>query len=630
MLNRKNKNRSSDIGKKNNRRKVKSTAKSANKKFKEDKKDINFSRTMKRLLDYTRGDKINIIMVFIFSIVSTIFAIVGPKIMGKATTEIFNGLVSKIKDGGQGINFNNILKIVVILAVLYIVSALFSYVQSYIMSGVAQRISYRLREEISQKINRLPMAYFDKNSKGDIISRVTNDVDTLSQTMNQSLMQMITSIVTVVGVFIMMLSINFWMTLAALIVLPLTMLVLSLIIRKSQVFFKQQQKYLGDINGKIEETFSGQNIVRGYNGEKFEINEFDSINRYLYDTGWKSQFLSSIMMPIMNFVGNLGYVIVSILGGYMAINGKIAVGDIQAFIQYMRSFTQPLNQIAQIMNLLQSTAAAADRIFEFLDEDEIDLSKKDVLEKEVEGNISFDHVRFGYDSDNIIIEDFSLDVRAGQKIAIVGPTGAGKTTLVKLLMRFYKLNSGKISIDGVDIDTLDLENYRKNFAMVLQDTWLFSGTIMENLKYGKLDASDEEVYRATKAAHVDRFIMTQKQGYDTILTEDSKNISQGQKQLLTIARAILSNPKILILDEATSSVDTRTEVLIQQAMDNLIKDRTSFIIAHRLSTIRDADLILVLNEGDIVEQGSHEELLAKDGFYSSLYRSQYEELEGAN
>lgn len=630
MLNRKNKNRSSDIGKKNNRRKVKSTAKSANKKFKEDKKNINFSRTMKRLLDYTRGDKINIIMVFIFSIVSTIFAIVGPKIMGKATTEIFNGLVSKIKDGGQGINFNNILKIVVILAVLYIVSALFSYVQSYIMSGVAQRISYRLREEISQKINRLPMAYFDKNSKGDIISRVTNDVDTLSQTMNQSLMQMITSIVTVVGVFIMMLSINFWMTLAALIVLPLTMLVLSLIIRKSQVFFKQQQKYLGDINGKIEETFSGQNIVRGYNGEKFEINEFDSINRYLYDTGWKSQFLSSIMMPIMNFVGNLGYVIVSILGGYMAINGKIAVGDIQAFIQYMRSFTQPLNQIAQIMNLLQSTAAAADRIFEFLDEDEIDLSKKDVLEKEVEGNISFDHVRFGYDSDNIIIEDFSLDVRAGQKIAIVGPTGAGKTTLVKLLMRFYKLNSGKISIDGVDIDTLDLENYRKNFAMVLQDTWLFSGTIMENLKYGKLDASDEEVYRATKAAHVDRFIMTQKQGYDTILTEDSKNISQGQKQLLTIARAILSNPKILILDEATSSVDTRTEVLIQQAMDNLIKDRTSFIIAHRLSTIRDADLILVLNEGDIVEQGSHEELLAKNGFYSSLYRSQYEELEGAN
>ena len=474
------------------------------------------------------------------------------------------------------------------------------------------------------------MEYFDKNSKGDIISRVTNDVDTLSQTMNQSLMQVVTSVITVVGVFIMMLYINFMMTIAALIVMPLTMLVLSIIIRKSQVFFKQQQKYLGDINGKIEETFSGQNIVRGYNGERFEINEFDAINRKLYDTGWKSQFLSSIMMPIMNFVGNLGYVIVSILGGYMAINGRISVGDIQAFIQYMWMFTQPLNQLAQIMNLLQSTAAAADRIFEFLDEEEIDLSDKLPLEGPVQGNINFDHVRFGYNSDNIIIKDFSLDIKAGQKVAIVGPTGAGKTTIVKLLMRFYKLNSGKISIDGIDIESLDLESYRKNFAMVLQDTWLFSGTIMENLKYGRLDATDEEVYKAAKAAHVDRFIMTQKQGYDTILTEDSKNISQGQKQLLTIARAILSNPKILILDEATSSVDTRTEVLIQRAMDNLIKDRTCFIIAHRLSTIRNADLILVLNEGDIVEQGSHDELLAMDGFYSNLYRSQYEELEGAN
>ncbi|MFR2519061.1 ABC transporter ATP-binding protein [Peptostreptococcus stomatis] len=585
---------------------------------------------MKRLLDYTCGDKLNILIVLIFSVVSTIFAIVGPKIMGTATTEIFNGLVSKIRDGGQGIDFNKILKIILVLVILYIISSVFSYAQSYIMSGVAQRISYKLRQEISQKINRLPMAYFDRNSKGDIISRVTNDVDTLSQTLNQSLMQMITSIITLVGVFIMMLSINLIMTIAALVVMPLTMLILSLVIRKSQVFFKQQQKYLGDMNGKIEETFSGQNIVRGYNGEKFELNEFDTINRKLYDTGWKSQFLSSIMMPIMNFVGNLGYAIVSILGGYMAINGRISVGDIQAFIQYMRSFTQPLNQIAQIMNLLQSTVAAADRIFEFLDEEEIDLSKKDILEGPVQGNIKFDHVRFGYKSDNIIIKDFSLDIKAGQKVAIVGPTGAGKTTIVKLLMRFYGLNSGKIYLDGVDIESLDLESYRKNFAMVLQDTWLFSGTIMENLKYGRLDASDEDVYKAAKAAHVDRFIMTQKQGYDTILTEDSKNISQGQKQLLTIARAILSDPKILILDEATSSVDTRTEVLIQQAMDNLIKDRTSFIIAHRLSTIRNADLILVLNEGDIVEQGSHDELLAKDGFYSNLYRSQYEELEGAN
>ncbi|MBF1049180.1 MAG: ABC transporter ATP-binding protein [Peptostreptococcus sp.] len=627
MLSRKTDNRSSKANK--NRHKKHNNRPDKRSKM-DKKKEVSFTKIMKRLLDYASGDKLNVLIVLIFSIVSTIFAIIGPKIMGNATTEIFNGLISKIRDGGQGIDFSKLLKIIFVLTILYIISTVFSYAQSYIMSGVAQRISYRLRQEISQKINRLPMEYFDKNSKGDIISRVTNDVDTLSQTMNQSLMQVVTSVITVVGVFIMMLYINLMMTIAALIVMPLTMLVLSIIIRKSQVFFKQQQKYLGDINGKIEETFSGQNIVRGYNGERFEINEFDAINRKLYDTGWKSQFLSSIMMPIMNFVGNLGYVIVSILGGYMAINGRISVGDIQAFIQYMRMFTQPLNQLAQIMNLLQSTAAAADRIFEFLDEEEIDLSDKLPLEGPVQGNINFDHVRFGYNSDNIIIKDFSLDIKAGQKVAIVGPTGAGKTTIVKLLMRFYKLNSGKISIDGIDIESLDLESYRKNFAMVLQDTWLFSGTIMENLKYGRLDATDEEVYKAAKAAHVDRFIMTQKQGYDTILTEDSKNISQGQKQLLTIARAILSDPKILILDEATSSVDTRTEVLIQQAMDNLIKDRTSFIIAHRLSTIRNADLILVLNEGDIVEQGSHDELLAKDGFYSNLYRSQYEELEGAN
>ena len=627
MLSRKTDNRSSKANK--NRHKKHNNRPDKRPKM-DKKKEVSFTETMKRLLDYASGDKLNVLIVLIFSITSTIFAIIGPKIMGNATTEIFNGLISKIRDGGQGIDFSKLLKIIFILTILYIISTVFSYAQSYIMSGVAQRISYRLRQEISQKINRLPMEYFDKNSKGDIISRVTNDVDTLSQTMNQSLMQVVTSVITVVGVFIMMLYINFMMTIAALIVMPLTMLVLSIIIKKSQVFFKQQQKYLGDINGKIEETFSGQNIVRGYNGERFEINEFDAINRKLYDTGWKSQFLSSIMMPIMNFVGNLGYVIVSILGGYMAINGRISVGDIQAFIQYMWMFTQPLNQLAQIMNLLQSTAAAADRIFEFLDEEEIDLSDKLPLEGPVQGNINFDHVRFGYNNDNIIIKDFSLDIKAGQKVAIVGPTGAGKTTIVKLLMRFYKLNSGKISIDGIDIESLDLESYRKNFAMVLQDTWLFSGTIMENLKYGRLDATDEEVYKAAKAAHVDRFIMTQKQGYDTILTEDSKNISQGQKQLLTIARAILSDPKILILDEATSSVDTRTEVLIQQAMDNLIKDRTSFIIAHRLSTIRNADLILVLNEGDIVEQGSHDELLAMNGFYSNLYRSQYEELEGAN
>lgn len=625
MLDKETDDRSSKTSKKYDKR-----AKTKSKGLSLNDKDIDFSKTMKRLLDYTCGDKVKILIVLLFSIVSTVFAIVGPKIMGSATSEIYLGLVDKIRDGGQGIDFSKIFRIIVILTVLYIVSSAFSYAQSYIMSGVAQRISYRLRQEISQKLNKLPMEYFDKNSKGDIISRVTNDVDTLSQNMNQSLMQMITSIITVIGVFIMMVSINFAMTLLALIVLPITMLVLSLVIKKSQVYFKKQQKYLGDMNGKIEEIFTGQNIVRGYNGEQFEINEFDKVNRKLYEAGWKSQFLSSIMMPIMNFVGNLGYVLVSILGGYLVINGRILVGDIQAFIQYMRTFTQPLNQIAQIMNLLQSTAAAADRIFEFLDEAEIDLSKKQVLEDDVYGNISFEHVRFGYNSDNIIIKDFSLDVRAGQKVAIVGPTGAGKTTIVKLLMRFYNLNSGKILIDGIDINTLDLETYRKNFAMVLQDTWLFSGSIMDNLRYGKLDASNEDVYKAAKAAHIDRFIMTQKDGYDTILREDSKNISQGQKQLLTIARAILSDPKILILDEATSSVDTRTEVLIQQAMDNLIKGRTSFIIAHRLSTIRNADLILVLNEGDIVEQGSHEELLSKNGFYSNIYMSQYEELEGAN
>lgn len=590
-----------------------------------------FSKSIKRLMKYMKGDYLNIVIVFIFSIFSTVFLIVGPKIMGKATTEIFDGVMRKISNPQDGIDFSRVLRIVIILAILYTISSVFSYLQSYIMSGVAQRISYNLRKEISEKFNRLPISYYDKNSRGDIISRVTNDVDTLSQTLNQSLMQVVTSIITVIGVFIMMLSINVLMTIAALIILPLTMFVLMFVIRKSQVYFKMQQKYLGQINGKIEESFAGQALIRGYNGEKFEEIEFNSINSKLYNTGWKSQFLSSIMMPIMMFVGNLGYVIVSIFGGYMAINGKITVGDIQAFIQYMRSFTQPLNQLAQIMNLLQSTVAAADRIFDFLDEEEVDFSQTEVItDEEFEGHIKFENIRFGYEKDKIIIKDFNLDVKPGQKIAIVGPTGAGKTTLVKLLMRFYSPNSGRILLDGKDISKLNIDNYRSNFAMVLQDTWLFSGTIMENLRYGKLDATDEEVYKAASAAYADRFIMTQKYGYDTILSEDTKNISQGQKQLLTIARAILSNPRILILDEATSSVDTRTEELIQGAMDNLIKDRTSFIIAHRLSTIRNADLILVLNDGDIVEQGSHDELMAKDGFYKKLYDSQYEDLEGVN
>ena len=590
-----------------------------------------FSKSIKRLMKYMKGDYLNIVIVFIFSIFSTVFLIAGPKIMGKATTEIFDGVMRKISNPQEGIDFSRVLRIVIILAILYTISSVFSYLQSYIMSGVAQRISYNLRKEISEKFNRLPISYYDKNSRGDIISRVTNDVDTLSQTLNQSLMQVVTSIITVIGVFIMMLSINVLMTIAALIILPLTMFVLMFVIRKSQVYFKMQQKYLGQINGKIEESFAGQALIRGYNGEKFEEIEFNSINSKLYNTGWKSQFLSSIMMPIMMFVGNLGYVIVSIFGGYMAINGKITVGDIQAFIQYMRSFTQPLNQLAQIMNLLQSTVAAADRIFDFLDEEEVDFSQTEVItDEEFEGHIKFENIRFGYEKDKIIIKDFNLDVKPGQKIAIVGPTGAGKTTLVKLLMRFYSPNSGRILLDGKDISKLNKDNDRSNFAMVLQDTWLFSGTIMENLRYGKLDATDEEVYKAASAAYADRFIMTQKYGYDTVLSEDTKNISQGQKQLLTIARAILSNPRVLILDEATSSVDTRTEELIQGAMDNLIKDRTSFIIAHRLSTIRNADLILVLKDGDIVEQGNHDELMAKDGFYKKLYDSQYEDLEGVN
>ena len=597
--------------------------KSASKKNKSSEKS--FMSTLKRLAGYLAGEKIKIIVVFIFAILSTIFAIVGPKIMGKATTEIFKGIMRKIQNPSDGIDFGKVAMIVAILLVLYTLSSLFSYVQSYIMSGVSQRITYNLRKNISEKFNRIPISYYDTNARGDIISRVTNDVDTLGTTLNQSLMQMVTSLITVIGVFIMMISINILMSLVALVVLPVTMLVLGLVIKNSQKFFKRQQKYLGRINGKIEESFSGQEIIRGYMGEKYELVEFNKTNNKLYETGWKSQFLSSVMMPIMMFVGNLGYAVVAIFGGYMAINGKIQVGDIQAFIQYMRTFTQPLNQLAQTMNLLQSTVAAADRIFEFLDEDEIDLSNTDKIDSEnFHGSIDFEHVKFGYEEGKTIIKDFNLHVEPGQKVAIVGPTGAGKTTLVKLLMRFYQPNSGTIKIDGKDINELELENYRSYFAMVLQDAWLFTGTIMENLKYGKLDASEEEVKKAAKAAYVHRFIMTQPDGYDTMLTADSSNISQGQKQLLTIARAILSDPKVLILDEATSSVDTRTEQMIQGAMDNLIVDRTSFIIAHRLSTIRNADLILVLNEGDIVEQGNHEELMKLEGFYSKLYLSQYE------
>lgn len=597
--------------------------KSASKKNKSSKKS--FMATLKRLSSYLADEKLKILIVFVFAILSTIFAIVGPKIMGNATTEIFKGMMRKVQNPQDGIDFYKVGMIVFTLIILYTLSSLFSYIQSYIMSGVSQRVTYNLRKDISEKFNRLPISYYDTNSKGDIISRVTNDVDTLSTTLNHSLMQLVTSLITVVGVFVMMVSINLVMSLVSLVVLPITVLVLGLVIKNSQKYFKDQQKHLGKINGKIEESFSGQEVIRGYMGEKYEITEFNRINNKLYESGWKSQFLSSVMMPIMMFVGNLGYAIVAIFGGYMAINGNIQVGDIQAFIQYMRTFTQPLNQLAQVMNLLQSTVAAADRIFEFLDEEEVDLSKKDIIdEKSFKGAIDFDHVRFGYEENKIIINDFNLHVSPGQKVAIVGPTGAGKTTLVKLLMRFYQANSGTIRIDGKDINELDFESYRSKFAMVLQDAWLFTGSIKDNLRYGKLDASDEEVKRAAKSAYVHRFIMTQPHGYDTMLTADSSNISQGQKQLMTIARAILSDPRVLILDEATSSVDTRTEQMIQKAMDNLVVNRTSFIIAHRLSTIRNADLILVMNEGDIVEQGNHEELMKLDGFYSKLYRSQYE------
>lgn len=589
-----------------------------------DKESVDSKKIVNRLIKYIGNDKKNIVIVLIFAILSTLFTIVSPKVLGKVTTEVFNGVVRKAENINDGIDFNYILKIVLILLVLYILSAVFSYIQSYIMSGVAQRVSYRLRREISEKFNRLEVGYYDKHPKGDLISRVTNDVDTLTQSLNQSLVIMITSFITVIGVLIMMLTISVTMTLVALAILPLTMLALTYIIRKSQHYFGKQQKFLGEVNTKVEEAFSGQSVIKGFNAEKFEQLSFNKINNKLYETGWKSQFLSSTMMPLMVFIGNLGYVVLAILGGYMAMAGKIAVGDIQAFIQYMRNFTQPLTQLAQIMNLFQSTIAAASRIFEFLDEPEYDHSSEKNMDSEFEGNLEFKNVKFGYEEGETIIHDFNLKVKPGQKIAIVGPTGAGKTTLVKLLMRFYNLNSGQILLDGKDISTLDIKEYRSHFAMVLQDVWLFSGTIMENLKYGNLTATDEDVYRATKSAYVDRFIQTQKDGYDTVLTEDTRNISQGQKQLLTIARAILSNPDILILDEATSSVDTRTEELIQNAMDNLVKNRTSFIIAHRLSTIKNADLILVLNNGDIVEQGTHDELIRQEGFYYGLYNSQFD------
>ena len=576
---------------------------------------------MKYLSEY----KIGLIFVLLFAIGSTIFNIAGPKILGKATTEIFTGLVGKVS-GGSGIDFEKIAHILIFLMCLYVTSAIFSFIQGYIMTGVSQKLTYRLRKEISEKINRMPMNYFDTRTHGEVLSRVTNDIDTLSQSLNQSATQIITSFTTIIGVLIMMLSISPLMTLVALLILPISLGLISTIVKRSQRHFKNQQEYLGHVNGQVEEVYGGHNIVKAFNKETDVIKEFDETNEILYQSAWKSQFFSGMMMPIMQFVGNLGYVAVAILGGCLAIKKTIEVGDIQSFIQYVRNFTQPITQVAQVANMLQSTAAASERVFEFLEEEEEDqFAQNPVSVEGLEGNVEFDHVHFGYNADKIIINDFSAKVKQGQKIAIVGPTGAGKTTMIKLLMRFYDVNSGAILIDGHNLKDFNRGELRQMFGMVLQDTWLFHGSIKENIRYGKLDATDEEVIEAAKAAHVHRFVQTLPNGYDMELNEEASNVSQGQKQLLTIARAILADNKILILDEATSSVDTRTEMRIQKAMNNLMKGRTSFVIAHRLSTIKDADLILVMKDGDIIEQGDHKELLEKGGFYAELYNSQFEQ-----
>ncbi len=583
-----------------------------------------FKGTLKKLLHYMSVFKVQMAFIVIFAICGTVFDIVGPKILGKATTEIYNGLVSKVS-GGSGMDFGRIGQILLMTLGLYLISALCSFIQGYLMTGVSQKTTYRLRKEISEKINRMPMNYFDTKPVGEVLSRVTNDIDTLGQSLNQSATQMITSVTTLIGVLAMMLSISPLMTLATLVILPVSMILISFVMKHSQKYFRGQQEYLGNVNGQVEEIYSGHNIIKAFNKEEDVIREFDTTNDRLYDSAWRSQFFSGMMMPIMQFIGNLGYVVVAILGGFLAIRKTIEVGDIQSFIQYVKLFPQPIQQIAQVANMLQMTAAASERVFEFLEEEEEDQTVEHPVSVEnLEGNVSFDHVHFGYNADKIIVNDFSAEVKEGQKIAIVGPTGAGKTTMIKLLMRFYDVNSGAIKIDGHDVRDFNRSELREMFGMVLQDTWLFNGSIRDNIKYGKLDATDEEVIQAAKAAHVHQFVKTLPGGYDMELNEEANNVSQGQKQLLTIARAILADPKILILDEATSSVDTRTEVLIQKAMDNLMKGRTSFVIAHRLSTIRDADMILVMKDGDIVEQGNHEELLAKGGFYADLYNSQFE------
>ena len=583
-----------------------------------------FGKTLKQLLSYLKDYKIAMFFVILFAISSTVLTIIGPKILGNMTTEIFNGLMRKISNSG-GIDFNVINHTVLILVILYIISALCSGIQGVIMSSVSNDISYRLRNKLSKKINKLPMKFFDTKTHGEVLSIVTNDIDTLSQALNQSITSIITCIATVIGILIMMISINVPMTIAAVLIVPICMLVVSRIVKMSQKYFAMQQDYLGHINGHVEEIYGGHDIVKAFNGEDKAIEKFDKINETLYHSAWKSQFLSTMMHPIMQFVGNLGYVVISILGGYMVILKRIEVGDILSFTQYVRQFTQQINQLSQVMSTVQSAVAASERVFDFLElEEEVQVIDNALSTDGLQGNITFDHVQFGYNPDKIIIHDFNCKVKDGQKIAIVGPTGAGKTTIVKLLMRFYDLNSGRILIDGNDMTKYNRSDIRKLFGMVLQDTWLFNGTIKDNIKYGKLDASDTEVKDACHTASVDHFIRTLPDGYNMVLNEEADNISGGQKQLLTIARVILADPKILILDEATSSVDTRTEELIQKAMDKLMEGRTSFIIAHRLSTIKNADLILVMNDGDIVEQGNHEELLKKNGFYANLYNSQFE------
>ena len=582
-----------------------------------------FKGTLKKLFKSMSRYKVQLIIIFIFAIASTIFSIVGPKILGNATTELFNGIISKLS-GGAGIDFDKIASILIFLIILYIISALFSYVQGFIMTGISQKYTYNLRKKVSIKINKLPISYFDKKTHGEVLSIITNDIDTMSQSLNQSATQLITSITTIVGILVMMLSINVTMTIVAILILPIASLITMFIVKHSQKYFAKQQEYLGHVNGKIEEMYSGQNVIKVFNAENKVLKEFEKDNTYLSNVGWKSQFFSGMMHPIMNFIGNLGYVVIAILGGYFTILGKITVGNIQSFISYTKNFTNPIAQLAQVSNMIQSMIAASERVFEFLDEKEEKEVKNPLKVDNIEGNVTFDHVKFGYNEDQIIIKDFSANVKKGQKIAIVGPTGAGKTTMIKLLMRFYNVNDGSILVDGKNINDFKRSDLRHIFGMVLQDTWLFSGTIMENLRYGNLDATDDEIIDAAKKAHVHHFIQTLPDAYNMQLNEETNNISQGQKQLLTIARAILANPKVLILDEATSSVDTRTEILIQKAMDELMKNRTSFIIAHRLSTIKDADLILVMNNGDIVEQGNHEELLNKKGFYYNLYNSQFE------